>query len=44
MSDRTGLSQGDRNRNSRLARLRVLVPPGMRSWGLIWPASSGLRW
>ena len=28
MSDRTGLSQGDRNRNSRLARLRVLVPPG----------------
>ena len=28
MSDRTGLSRGDRNRNSRLARLRVLLPPG----------------
>jgi transposase len=27
MSDRTGLSRGDRNRNSRLARLRQLVPP-----------------
>ena len=27
MSDRTGLSRGDRNRNARLARLRVLVPP-----------------
>ena len=26
MSDRTGLSRGDRNRNSRLARLRVLLP------------------
>jgi hypothetical protein len=26
MSDRTGLSRGDRNRNARLARLRVLVP------------------
>ncbi len=25
MSDRTGLSRGDRNRNSRLARLRVLL-------------------
>jgi transposase len=28
MSDRTGLSRGDRNRNSRLVRLRVLVPAG----------------
>jgi len=28
MGDRTGLSRGDRNRNARLARLRVLVPPG----------------
>ena len=28
MTDRTGLSRGDRNRNSRLARLRVLLPPG----------------
>jgi hypothetical protein len=27
MSDRTGLSRGDRNRNARLARLRQLVPP-----------------
>jgi transposase len=27
MSDRSGLSRGDRNRNSRLARLRVLLPP-----------------
>ncbi len=27
MSDRTGLSRGDRNRNSRLARLRSLLPP-----------------
>ena len=26
MSDRSGLSRGDRNRNARLARLRVLVP------------------
>ncbi len=26
MSDRTGLSRGDRNRNARLARLRVLLP------------------
>lgn len=28
MSDRTGLSRGDRNRNARLARLRVLLPQG----------------
>jgi transposase len=28
VSDRTGLSRGDRNRNARLARLRVLLPPG----------------
>src|SRR5258708_6990483 len=28
MSDRTGLSRGDRNRNVRLARLRQLLPPG----------------
>src|SRR5215472_12004438 len=28
MSDRSGLSRGDRNRNARLARLRRLVPPG----------------
>jgi transposase len=28
MSDRTGLSRGDRNRNARLARPRVLVPAG----------------
>jgi transposase len=27
MNDGTGLSRGDRNRNSRLARLRVLLPP-----------------
>ena len=27
MNDRTGLSRGDRNRNARLARLRVLLPP-----------------
>ena len=27
MNDRTGLSRGDRNRNSRLARMRVLLPP-----------------
>ena len=27
MSDRTGLSRGDRNRNSRLARMRHLLPP-----------------
>ena len=27
MSDRTGLSRGDRNRNARLARLRRLLPP-----------------
>ena len=27
MNDRTGLSKGDRNRNSRLARLRQLLPP-----------------
>ncbi len=26
MSDRTGLSRGDRNRNARLARLRQLLP------------------
>ncbi len=26
MTDRTGLSRGDRNRNSRLARLRGLLP------------------
>ena len=28
MSDRSGLSRGDRNRNARLARLRGLLPPG----------------
>src|SRR6266581_4608189 len=28
MSDRSGLSRGDRNRNARLARLRQLLPPG----------------
>ena len=28
MSDRRGLSRGDRNRNARLARLRQLLPPG----------------
>jgi transposase len=28
VSDRTGLSRGDRNRNARLGRLRVLLPPG----------------
>jgi transposase len=28
VSDRTGLSRGDRNRNARLARLRELVPVG----------------
>jgi transposase len=27
VNDRTGLSRGDRNRNSRLARMRQLVPP-----------------
>ncbi len=27
MSDRSGLSRGDRNRNARLARLRELLPP-----------------
>jgi hypothetical protein len=27
MSDRTGLSRGDRNRNWRLARMRQLLPP-----------------
>src|SRR5258708_9126398 len=27
MSDRTGLSRSDRNRNARLARLRQLLPP-----------------
>ena len=27
MSDRSGLSRGDRNRNARLARLRRLLPP-----------------
>ena len=27
MNDRSGLSRGDRNRNARLARLRVLLPP-----------------
>ena len=28
MSDRSGLSRGDRNRNARLALLRQLLPPG----------------
>ena len=28
MSDRTGLSRGDRNRNARLGRCRLLLPPG----------------
>ncbi len=28
MNDRTGLSRGDRNRNERLARMRVLLPLG----------------
>ena len=28
MSDRSGLSRGDRNRNARLGRLRALLPPG----------------
>ena len=28
MSERSGLSRGDRNRNERLARLRELVPAG----------------
>ena len=28
MSDRSGLSRGDRNRNARLARLRQLLPAG----------------
>ena len=28
MSDRSGLSRGDRNRNARLGRLRQLLPPG----------------
>ena len=27
MSDRSGVSRGDRNRNARLARLREAVPP-----------------
>jgi transposase len=36
--DRTGLSRGDRNRNARLARLRVLLPPGNAIVG-IDPAS-----
>jgi hypothetical protein len=27
MSDRSGLSRGDRNRNARLVRLRQLLPP-----------------
>lgn len=27
MTDGTALSRGDRNRNDRLARLRVLLPP-----------------
>jgi transposase len=27
MNDRTGLSRGERNRNSRLARMRHLLPP-----------------
>jgi len=34
MSSRTGLSTGDRNRNARLARLRVLVPPGNATVGI----------
>jgi transposase len=28
MSDRSGLSRGDRNRNARLGRLRLLLPSG----------------
>jgi hypothetical protein len=28
VTDRTGLSRGDRNRNARLARLRELLPAG----------------
>ena len=44
MSDRSGLSRGDRNRNARLARLRQLLPPGTRSWGSTWPMTSRLRW
>jgi hypothetical protein len=44
VTDRTGLSRGDRNRNSRLARMRVLLPRRTRSWGSIWPIASRLRW
>ena len=34
MSDRSGLSRGDRNRNARLARLRQLLPPGNAIGGI----------
>ena len=34
MSDRSGLSRGDRNRNARLARLRPLLPPDLAIVGI----------
>ena len=43
MSDRTGLSRGDRNRNARLARLRVLVPPENAIVGVDLASRSSLR-
>jgi hypothetical protein len=32
-----GLSRGDRNRNARLAALRVVLPRDTRSSASIWP-------
>ena len=34
MTDRTGLSRGDRNRNARLARLREAVPLCNAGWAI----------
>ena len=44
VSDRTGLSRGDRIRNARLARMRHLLPPQNAVVGPIWLIASRLRW
>ena len=44
MSDRSGLSRGDRNRNARLGRLRQLLPRGNAIVGIDLADESRLRW
>jgi len=42
MSNDSGVSRGDRNRNARLERLREAVPVGYAIVGIDWPTAS--RW